>query len=267
MLMFNRLISTAIQCHKVAFFFALLTLAGSAQATSVAISDNLLVLSDRERSGEIELLSMQPVPAEFTVTAADLPDEVLDGNAHVRWAPQRTQIPGNRSQPLRVVFRPPADLAPGEYVVQLNVMSREVNPPPLSDSLQGDGGSAANGMAAGVAIQPVLPVTIYLRHKVESPAIEIVPFEAATNDPQSHGDFTVRKAPEDISFVGTVAVVGEQSGRTFSSGRLRVGQTINEMRVSVPRRADEPPLDEAVCLKVWPRFPAEGSPEQTVCGR
>ena len=242
---------------------ALLAPAAAVQAISVSISDNIMVLSDRQRSGQIDLLSMTPSPVEFTVSAADLPAAILDGRDYVRWSPTRVSIPGNRSSPLRLVFRPPADLAPGEYVVRLQVQSREVNYQP-GVSLS-DGTAREGNLGVSVALQPVLPVTVYLRHQIASPLLNIAAFDASSADPGSHGHFMARKAPSAISFLGTVALVGERSGRTLSSGRLRMGQTVDELRIRVPRGSNEAPLDESVCLHLWPQYPGEGAPEQIVC--
>lgn len=234
------------------------------QAISVSISDNVVVLDTRQRSGEIELLSMTPSPVEFEVEAVAVPDGVQDGRDYLRWSPARTLVPANRASPLRMVFRPPADLPPGEYVVRLAVRSRQVDFQPDFSTGDEDVGSEP-GIAIGVAIQPVLPVTVYIRHQVDSPALRIGQFEPATNGDDSHGHFMVSKGHNGVSFVGTVALVGQQSGNTLTRGRLRMGQTVNERRIRVPRREGESALDEPVCLHIWPSFPPRGEPDQRVC--
>lgn len=161
---------------------------------------------------------------------------------------------------------PPADLPPGEYVVRLVVQSRQVDVQPSFEQNPEEGQeSLQDGVAIGLAIQPVLPVTVYIRHQVDSPALTIGAFEPALNDEESYGHFRVSKAPDAISFVGTVALVGERSGETLARGRLRIGQTVNERRVRVPRREGEAALSEPVCLHIWPSFPARGEPQQRVC--
>lgn len=243
-----------------------LFLLGPAHAISVSISDNVLVLDGRQRSGEIALLSMTPLPVEFEVEAMKLPEGVQDGSDYLRWSPARTLVPANQASPLRMVFRPPADLPPGEYVVRLAVKSREVD---FEPSFQQDSDDAQeppeDAFAIGLAIQPVLPVTVYIRHQVDSPELTIGAFERVTDDESSHGHFMVEKASESVSFVGAVALVSQESGTTLTSGRLRMGQSVNERRIRVPRRDDEPALSEPVCLHVWPSFPARGAPEQRVC--
>lgn len=228
---------------------------------SVSITDNVVVLDNRQRSGEIGLLSMTADPVEFQVEAVDVPDEVIDGRDLLRWTPARTLVPANRSSPLRMVFRPPSDLAPGEYVVRLAVQSRRVDYQPNIAVPDGD----EPAMSMGVAIQPVLPVTVYLRHQVESPELTISKFEPAPDDDRVHGFFRIRKHPDAISFVGTVALIGQDSGNSYTQGRLRMGQTADERRVRVPRLADDEVLSEPVCLHIWPSFPARGQPEQRVC--
>ncbi|WP_155985609.1 hypothetical protein [Thioalkalivibrio sp. AKL12] len=242
-----------------------LLLTGPAHAISVSLSDNVVVLDNRQRSGEIELLSMTPSPVEFEVEAMTVPEGIQDGSDYLRWSPARTLVPANRASPLRMVFRPPADLPPGEYVVRLAVKSRQVDFQPSFQQGPDDEVPPQDGLAIGVAIQPVLPVTVYIRHQVDSPALTIGTFEPAADDEGSHGQFMVRKAPEAVSFVGTVALVGQRSGETLTSGRLRMGQTATERRIRVPRREGEEALGEPVCLHIWPSFPARGALEQRVC--
>ncbi|MEX0373608.1 hypothetical protein V6X51_09220 [Spiribacter sp. 196] len=235
-------------------------------AISVSISDNVVVLDSRQRSGEIALLSMTPSPVEFEITPMDLAEGVIDGRDYLRWSPARALVPANRGSPLRMVFRPPADLPPNEYVVRLAVKSRQVDyEPDFGPTPQDDEGPAEERLSAGIAIQPVLPVTVYIRHKVDSPTLTISGFEPAVDDPRSHGHFTARKPPEAISFIGTVALFGADSEQMLTSGRLRMGQTVSETRIRVPRRETEAELSEPVCLHIWPTFPASGEAEQRVC--
>lgn len=255
--------STTGRCLRGALILILLTPIVAVHAASVSISDNIMVLSDQRRSGQIELLSMTPSTAEFTVIATELSGTILDGRDYVRWSPNRVSIPGNRSRPLRMVFRPPANLAPGEYVVRLQVQSKEVSY--QSDSSVTGELSRDGDLGFNVTMQPALPVTVYLRHGVVSPELEITPFETSHTDPASHGHFMVRKAASAISFLGAASLVGEYSGSTISSGRLRMGQTVNELRIRVPRGKDEAPMEEPVCLHLWPQHPPERQPEQIIC--
>ncbi|KAF0283588.1 hypothetical protein BA898_03440 [Spiribacter roseus] len=209
------------------------------------------------------MLSMTPSPVEFEVTPRNVPDDIEDGRDYLRWAPTRTVVPANRSRPLRMVFRPPADLPAGEYIVRLAVQSREVDYEPDfgdSESEEGD-----QGLSVGVALQPVLPVTVYIRHNVDSPSLSVGEFTPSTDDADTHGYFTVSKPPEAISYIGTVALVGASSGERYTSGRLRMGNTVDEQRVRVPRIDGDTGLEESICLQLWPEFPARGEPEQTVC--
>lgn len=237
-----------------------------AWAISVSISDNVVVLDTRERSGEIELLSMTPSPVEFEISAMELPEGLADGRQYLRWSPERVLVPANRASPLRMVFRPPADLEPGEYIVRLAVQSRQVDfEPDFGTDDDDEDIDTDNALAIGVAIQPVLPVTVYIRHQVDSPELVIGDFVPAEDDDTSHGHFTVEKHPDAISFVGTVALIGANTGNTLTSGRLRMAQTANERRIRVPRDETEAALAEPVCLHVWPSFPPRGEPERRLC--
>lgn len=247
-------------------FFIGLMMPVAVNAISVSITDNVMVLDERTRSGQIELLSMTPSPVEFEVTPGDLPDEVKDGRDYLRWAPERTVVPANRSRPLRMVFRPTDDLPAGEYIVRLAVQSREVDyEPDFGAGGERDSEDDEEGLSVGVALQPVLPVTVYIRHNVGPPSLSVGEFTPSPDDADTHGYFTVSKPPEAISYIGTVALVGESSGERYTSGRLRMGNTVDEQRVRVPKLDSDADLDEAICLQLWPEFPARGEPEQAVC--
>ncbi|MBS3786531.1 MAG: hypothetical protein KGY57_06965, partial [Gammaproteobacteria bacterium] len=88
-----------IDCLALVCTFGALLSPTAAFAISVSISDNVVVLDNRQRSGEVQLLSMTPSPVEFEITAADLPDGVLDGRDYLRWSPARTLVPAHRSRP------------------------------------------------------------------------------------------------------------------------------------------------------------------------
>lgn len=233
-----------------------------AQDISVSVSDNVIVLSDRKRSGGIELLSMTPDALEFSVAAAGAPEGARDGSEHLRWSPPRALVPPNRGVPLRVSFRPPEGLEPGEYVARLNVQSRPANPPPVFQPAETPEGGA--GLSVRVPIVPVLPVTVYIRHKIDPPALEVERFEPERGDADMLGHFLVRK-PAGVSFVGTVAVVAEADGTVLSRRRLRLGQTITESRVAVPRGDGQREVAGAVCLRVWRDFPEQGEPDTVRC--
>ena len=245
-----------------------LFLGNASHAISVSISDNVVILDNRSRSAQIELLSMTPSAVEFDIESRSLPDGVKDGREYLRWAPERAIVPANRSRPLRMVFRPTADLPPGEYIVRLAVHSREVDyQPEFGSDADEDGEAAENGLAVGVAIQPVLPVTVYIRHQVDSPRISVEEFVPSPADADSHGFFTVRKPADAISFVGTVALVDGDSSERITSGRLRMGQTVTEQQVRVPRREGEGALRGPVCLHLWSEFPPRDAPDQKVCNQ
>lgn len=231
-----------------------LLLANPAGAISVSISDNVVVLNHQQRSAEIQLLSMSPAPVEFAIQPAELPASVQDGRAYLRWSPPRTLVPANRAVPLRMVFRPPADLPPGEYVVRLLVQSSPSLLAPNTLDAQG-------ALSMGVAIQPVLPITVYLRHQVVQPELTLEGFRTSADTPA--GYFTVSKPPEAISFIGTLALVGQHSGEVLNQGRLRLGQTVDRLQIQVPLSAAA--RTEPTCLEIWPTFPPQGHPQHRLC--
>lgn len=242
-----------------------LLMAIPAYSGSVSVSDNLLVLSNEKRSGEIELLSMDSTPKEFTLELGDLPDSVKNGEAYLRWAPSRIIVPGNRGRPLRAVFRPNSDLAPGEYVVRLLVKSVDVNQEASPSSPDNDDQASEPGVGANIGIQPVLPVTVYLRHQVASPDIQLSDFTPTPNDPDRFGVFTATKASDAISFIGYMTIEHQQTGQTLSSGRLHIPQTVDKRVIQVGRVGDEISSDDTLCLNVWAGEEVSGEPDHTSC--
>jgi hypothetical protein len=250
--------------------FLLLALSGFAHAISVSISDTYVVLdSSQQRSGKVQLLSMGSNPVEFDVQLAEPLDGVPNGTDYLRWAPSKMVVPGNTSRPLRMVFRPPADLAPGEYIAQFKVTSRQAASQPNFEGDREDRENDQSGLGVGVAIQPVLPVTVYMRHKVHQPRLSelsITGFEVIMEESAPRAKFSVTKREKDISFFGAVALVGEFSGEVLSKSRFRVGHTVDNLDVQLPISKPKEVGSQPLCLHFWGTLPGRGDPDKRLCG-
>jgi len=73
---------------------------------SVAISDNLIVIDESTRSGQIDLVNGGDDPMEFTVfPLEDAEGIVASAEPILRWAPEKAVAPAHRSLPFRVLAR------------------------------------------------------------------------------------------------------------------------------------------------------------------
>ncbi len=244
---------------------ALLAAPCLAQTISISLSDNVVVLSASQRFGVIEMANLGADPVEFSV-ATDTENRGLlaDGTAALRWAPARTVAPAHRSAPFRVSMRTTPVTPPGEYVFRATVASRVLRAEPQRAPPAGDDAPVNDGIGGVVPISPALPVTVYVRHLIDEPMIDVRGWEPAVAG-EFLGHFMVNKRVVQRSFVGHVEVRDKASGKVLTAGRLHLRPDTNPAQVRVPRPKDEAGLSGAYCLKVWSRFPAEGNAAVDYC--
>jgi len=232
---------------------------------SVALSDNLIVLDKRSRSGSVELVNLASDPTEFTMSVLSVKDSKLNGESLLRWAPRRTVAPANRTVPFRVSARVPKDLAPGEYLIRVGVTAKVQSPPPIPQEYENEDGEIEMGLAAVVPIVPTLPITVYYRHNIEEPTITLSPLVLTPNSSDSVGYFPVVKNQPEYSFVGSVRIIEKNSKKVINQGRLHLGQGISKSNVYMPRGDELTSASNSYCLQLWNVWPAEGAPIQQVC--
>lgn len=234
---------------------------------SVALSDNLLVLNSQTRSSMFELVNLGSEPTEFRLTT----DKLLlgtkeDASKIIRWAPARALVPANRTIPVRVSARPTPGLAAGEYIFRVGVTA-EAQPVPRRPRSGDTAEAPPDGIAVTIPLVPTLPVTVYMRHQIEAPMIDVEPLVLTPDDKEIMGYFPVTKRNPAYSFVGQVLVLEKSTGQRINSGRLHLRQGgTGSSRVSMPR--GQTPLQAAAqyCLQVWDHFPGKGEPTLVVCG-
>ena len=234
---------------------------------SVAISDNMIIIDAKTRSGQIDLINGSDDPVEFTVLPAPegpMARIVNSAGPVLRWAPERSVAPAHRSQAFRVAARPTPELAPGEYAYQFLVRSKlQSSVPELL--FQTDEATQETIMTGVIPLVPMLPVTVYLRYGIETPRVDVRPLTLTPDDKESLGYFLAVKQHPDRSFVGTIEVVDADTGAELSRGRLHLGQEGSDARVTMPRGNFPSGKAADFCLKVWDQFPAQGEPYANSC--
>jgi hypothetical protein len=257
-----------LRCWSLVTCAVLLTPAAFAQEAgtiSVAISDNLIVINAQQRSGQIDLVNGSDDPMEFTVFPMSEDAGIVNSAAPIlRWAPERSVAPAHRSQAFRVAARPTPELEPGEYAFQFGVraqLQRDQQPVIVEE----DSEEPAPLIAAIVPVVPVLPVTVYIRHKIDTPRVDIQPLVLTPDNPDSLGYFTAIKQHPGRSFVGTIQIVEKSTGTELSRGRLHLAQSGSEAKVNMPREFFLAEKGADYCLRIWDHFPAEGEPYASLC--
>ena len=236
---------------------------------SVAISDNVVILDSLCRSGVIELVNLGDEPTEFRLSVDEsLVGTPTDASTMLRWAPRRALVPAHQTRPVRIAARPTPQLPPGEYVFRVGVTA-EVKPVARKRRAGNFGEIEVppDAIAVTIPIVPTLPVTVYLRHEITPPMIDIQPLVLTPDDERVMGYFPVRKRNPEYSFVGQVQVVEAASGELINSGRLHLkpgnpGSRVNMPRAKVPLKAGS-----RYCVLVWDHFPGEGEPTALSCGQ
>lgn len=232
---------------------------------SVSISDNIIVIDAEARSGQIDLVNGSDDPMEFTVTPmGEVAGIEASARPILRWAPEKAVAPAHRSLPFRVLARKSNDLEPGEYAFQFGVKAA-VQRKELPITITRDEKDAPPTIGAVVPVVPVLPVTVYVRHKIETPKVDPQPIVLTPEDPQNLGHFMVVKREPKRGFVGQIRVIDKETGQVLSSGRLHLAQSGSQAKVDMPRETFPADRIGSYCLQVWDHFPARGEPYATIC--
>jgi len=243
--------------------------AALAQKVAVAVSDNVAIIPGGRTSAVIDLINLENAAVRFDIkldldpTGKARTDPTLHPalNKHLRFSPERILVPGNETRPLRVAFRAPADLPPGEYRMWFHV-----TPEPLPDENAGKAiQEVEGGLAVSVAITPVIPIAVYVRHKIPHPTARMEKLEITPADDKSQARVLVRKTVPDISYVGTLAVLNATNGEMVLQGRAHITADKPEAYVQVPRHLPTLPSGTPLCARLWHTAPPSGPPDQDEC--
>lgn len=231
----------------------------SSAQLSVSISDNVVVLDDKQRTGSIDLINLGLDPVEFTVRAL----ENNDNSSLVRWAPARVLVQPNSAAKLRVMARPNVKSDAEEVLIKLGITSEVKKPPRTVEQARAE--DPIEGVAVSVPIVPTLPMFVYFRNKTLETSVVMSEFVATPDDQRIHGYFPVTKSDASKSFVGQARIINKENGQILDQGRLHMTYGTEKINVQV-LRANSPLGESPVqCLQLWNQFPGQGVPAQTVC--
>ena len=243
-------------------------LGAHAQTLSVALSDNLVVLTDQQRTKMLELVNISDDLLEYQITVDEKANgKLADGVDIIRWAPAKASVQPRRTGAMRVSSRLTADMPPGEYVFRTFVKAAlvdNVKRTPLKEAVGDE--PVDNAMSLSVGVTPVLPITVYLRHKIPPNMLEVSAFVSTPDDKDYLGYFPVAKSELLQSFVGRVQVLEKSTNKVINEGRLHLSPTSTDIsQVRVTRQGRLNTNADAFCMRVWDTFPGVGPPRKDFC--
>lgn len=261
---FMKIICLATTVTSASLFSSSIRAQGSGEIT-VSLSDNMIIVDDQLRSGQIDLVNGSDAPVEFIVLPMLENAKIVNLAAPVlRWAPERSVAPPRRSRAFRVAARPTPELMPGEYAYQFKVRAQLQRDVP-DILVETDDATKGQVITALLPVVPLLLVTVYLRHRIKAPRVDLRSLTLTPDDPESLGYFMAVKQHPDRSFVGTVQMVDADTGVELSSGRLHLGQEGDQAKVAMPRGLFPTGKGANYCLRVWDHFPSQGEPYANSC--
>lgn len=246
-----------------------------ANAQAILVAPQGVVLTNRERTGTVELYNPSARAAEITISAAyghptttpdgDLtlvliehPDSTAPSAAgFIEAFPRRLILQSNQRQTVRLLARPPQGLADGEYWARLIVSSRDAAPPTVA-------ASDSSAVTVGLSLEVRTIIAVNYRSGAQETGVRLGELSA-----QSRADSLVIRAPMQrtgtAAWIGTTivsvldtsgAVVAKQSLQTavyqsisprfaFDRKTLKPGR----YRVTVDLNTDRPDVIQRTLLK------------------
>ncbi|MDZ7631885.1 MAG: hypothetical protein U5K74_11225 [Gemmatimonadaceae bacterium] len=256
-----------------------LWLPAQATAQAILVAPQGVVLSNRERTGSIELYNPSARASEITIRAVyghptttpdgDLTLEIVEqpdstapsAAGFVDAFPRRLVLQPNQRQTVRLLARPPVGLAEGEYWARLVISAKDAEVPAASP---GD----SSGMSVGLTLEVRTIIAVNYRNGAQQTGVQLGAL-AASADADSVvirapmqrtgtaawiGLTTVKLLAEDGSTVATrtmqTAVYQSISPRfAFDRRTLRPGQ----YRISVDMSTDRPDVTQGTLLRSPPQ--------------
>jgi hypothetical protein len=267
-------------------FIALLGLslftARPGHAQSILIAPGSLLLTDAQRTGEINIanseerrISYRVEPALFRMRSDGFLEEVetlaLSAASMIRFAPRQFELDPGGSQVVRVAFRASADLPPGEY--RLHLRMRNMGAPIAA---QDAAASAETAVVAGqISLQ--IPVTvaraarILVRHGVGPGHVGLDPIQVRRTAPDmAQVDLALLNRHDGGSANGTLLF--ELNGRMPQAGEKGMRRRYSvyadldrrDYQVVLPVPVGQP---TEVCVSLIPDGSAPGAaPIDRHCG-
>jgi hypothetical protein len=255
-----------------------LALPSSVLAQAILVAPQSVVLSNRERTGTVELYNPSSRASEITIRAVyghptttpdgdltlaivEQPDSTQPSAAgFVDAFPRRLVLQPNQRQTIRLLARPPVALAEGEYWARLVIAARDAEAPAaVSDSA---------GMSVGLTLEVRTIIALNYRNGVQRTGVQLGALTASADS-----DSLVVRAP--MQRTGTAAWIGLTSVKLVSaSGAVVASQTMQTAvyqsisprfsfdrrglapgvyRISVDMSTDRPDVTQSTLLRAPPQ--------------
>lgn len=256
-----------------------LALPSFAAAQSILVAPQGVVLSNRERTGSIELYNPSARASEITIRAVyghptttpegdltlaivEQPDSTEPSAAgFVDAFPRRLVLQPNQRQTIRLLARPPVGLPEGEYWARLIVSAKdaEVASAPSADS---------TSVTVGLTLEVRTIIAVNYRNGAQRTGVQLGELAA-----RADADSLVVRAP--MQRTGTAAWIGlttvkllDASGKTVASQMMQtaVYQSISprfafdrralapgQYRISIDMSTDRPDVTQSTLLRAPPQ--------------
>lgn len=198
-----------VQCCTL---LACVLLSMPAAAQAILVAPQGVVLSNRERSGSVELYNPSTRAAEITIRAVyGHPTTTADGDltlaiieqpdstqpsaaGFVAAFPRRLVLQPNQRQTVRLLARPPAGLPDGEYWARLIIAAKDAAPATAQTT-------DSSGMSVGLTLEVRTIIAVNFRNGVQRTGVQLGELAARTT-----ADSLVLRAP--MQRTGTAAWIG-----------------------------------------------------------
>ncbi len=252
----------------------------SARAQAILVAPQGVVLSNQVRTGTVELYNPSARPAEVSIRAVfghptttsdgdltlqivEQPDSTQPSAAgFVEAFPRRLVLQPNQRQTVRLLARPPAGLADGEYWARLIVSAKDAAP------RDADVARDSTGVTVGLALEVRTIIAVNYRNGAQQTGVQLGALTASTTT-----DSLVLRAP--MARTGTAAWIGTTTVRLLSaSGAVLSAQTMQTAvyqtivprfafdrrrlppglyKLSVDMSTDRPDVNQAMLLRSPPQ--------------
>ncbi len=198
-----------------------------AEVAGIAVEPHMVLLTARMPAGEITVRNPHATRAEFSVdlrfgfattdSTGQLRVELNDGidcASAAGWItpyPSRFTLRPSAKRTVRLLARPPADLADGEYWARITVYARDDAPAAVVDSKDG------NSTCVRIAMDTATVLPVFFRKGSVSTGVSISSVEAVTDHNAVEVNATLRRTG-NAAFLGVAHItVRDPAGRTIGS--------------------------------------------------
>lgn len=196
--------------------------------------------------------------AEGTYSKIEEDEEWRSASGMIRHSPRQITVGPGENQTVRLSYRPPADLAPGEYRSHLRLqVIPDVSEPAGVTEVDVD----AEGIGVRLFMQMSYTLPVVVRHEVEPPDVRISSVEVLPPEEGKSRRLAVTLEREgEASSYGNVVVEMQRDANSpvetiGNRGEVAVFHEMNQRVVRVPLR------DAAIPAGAWIRVAYEGQHE------